>query len=58
VDVTGDAGGVNGDVCVGPNGSLDVTGSQFVTGTIYLATGDTLTKSGTGLIGPVCRTRT
>ena len=53
LDVTGDAGGVNGDVCVGPNGSLDVTGAQFVTGTIYLAPGDTLSKSGTGLIGPV-----
>ena len=53
VDVTGDAGGIHGDVCVGPSGSLDVTGSQFVTGTIYLAAGDTLTKSGTGLIGPV-----
>jgi hypothetical protein len=55
VNVTGSAGGVNGDVCVGPNGSLDVTGAQFVTGTIHLAPGDTLTKSGTGLIGPVLR---
>ncbi len=53
VDATGDGGGVNGDVCVGPNGSLDVTGAQFVTGSIYLAPGDTLTKSGTGTIGPV-----
>jgi hypothetical protein len=55
VNATGSAGGVNGDVCVGPNGSLDVTGSQFVTGTIHLAPGDPLTKSGTGLIGPVLR---
>jgi hypothetical protein len=53
VNVTGDAGGVNGDVCVGPNGSLAVTGAQSVTGKIYLASGDTLTKSGTGSIGPV-----
>jgi hypothetical protein len=52
-DVTGSAGGVNGDVCVGPSGSLDVTGSQFVNGSIYLGPGDTLTKSGTGTIGPV-----
>lgn len=55
VNVTGTAGGVNGDVCIGPNGSLDVTGAQFVTGSIHLAPGDTLTKSGTGLIGPVLR---
>lgn len=55
VDVTGPAGGIDGDVCVGPSGSLDVTGAQFVTGTIHLAPGDTLTKSGTGLIGPVLR---
>lgn len=53
VDVTGSAGGVNGDVCIGPNGGLDVTGSQYVTGSIYLGPGDTLTKSGTGSIGPV-----
>jgi hypothetical protein len=53
VDVTGSAGGVNGDVCIGPSASLDVTGAQFVTGNIYLAPGDTITKSGTGTIGPV-----
>jgi PKD repeat protein len=52
-NVTGDAGGINGDVCVGPGGSLAVTGSQFVSGTIYLAPGDPLTKGGTGTIGPV-----
>ncbi|HLK10845.1 MAG TPA: PKD domain-containing protein [Candidatus Binatia bacterium] len=53
VNVTGDAGGIGGDVCVGPGGSLAVTGAQFVTGNIYLAAGDPLTKSGTGAIGPV-----
>ena len=52
-DVTGSAGGINGDVCIGPNGGLNVTGSQFVTGTIHLAPGATLNKSGTGVIGPV-----
>jgi hypothetical protein len=55
VNVTGTAGGVNGDVCVGPSGSLDVTGAQFVTGSIHLAPGDPFTKSGTGTIGPVLR---
>jgi choice-of-anchor A domain-containing protein len=55
VNATGTAGGVNGDVCVGPSGSLDVTGAQFVTGSIHLAPGDPLTKSGTGTIGPVLR---
>src|SRR5262249_16566945 len=55
VNVTGSAGGVNGDVCVGPSGSLNVTGAQFVTGGIHLAPGDPFTKSGTGTIGPVLR---
>jgi len=53
VNLGGSAGGVYGDVCVGPSGSLAVTGAQFVTGSIHLAPGDPLTKSGTGSIGPV-----
>jgi hypothetical protein len=53
LNVSGDAGGIHGDVCVGPGGSLNVTGSQFVTGSIHLAPGVTLTKSGTGAIGPL-----
>jgi hypothetical protein len=53
LNATGDAGGIHGDVCVGPGGSLNVTGAQYVTGNIHLAPGDPLTKSGTGSIGPV-----
>lgn len=53
LNLSGDAGGIHGDVCVGPGGSLNVTGAQYVTGDIHLAPGDPLTKSGTGSIGPV-----
>src|SRR5262249_38892692 len=39
VSINGPAGGVVGDVAIGPNGSLSMSGDQFVTGTIKLAAG-------------------
>src|SRR6202008_3581089 len=55
VDLTGMPGGIDGDVCIGPNGKVSVTGSQFVAGSTLLARGATLSKSGPGSIGPVLK---
>jgi len=38
-------------VCIGPNGKLSITGGEFVTGNILLASGATFSKSGPGTIG-------
>src|SRR2546425_6597911 len=40
-------------VCIGPNGKLSITGSEFVTGEVRLAAGATLSKSGSGTVGSV-----
>src|SRR5438552_3779324 len=53
VDVTGPAGGIVGDFCIGPNGHLSITGSEFVTGEVRLAAGATFSKSGSGTVGSV-----
>ena len=55
VAVTGGPGGIDGDVCIGPNGNLSITGAQFVTGNVRLASGATLRKTGPGSIGGVLR---
>ncbi len=51
VSITGPPGGIQGDVCIGPNGKLSITGSEYVTGNIKLAPGATYSKSGSGTIG-------
>src|SRR5437762_2857609 len=53
VDVTGPPGGLVGDVCIGPNGKLSITGGEFVTGEVRLAAGATFAKSGPGTVGSV-----
>src|SRR5438445_4051650 len=55
VDVTGGPGGIDGDVCIGPNGSLAIAEAQFVTGNVRLASAATLRKTGPGSIGGVLR---
>ena len=55
VAVAGGPGGIDGDVCIGPNGNLSITGAQFVTGNVRLASGATLRKTGPGSIGGVLR---
>src|SRR2546425_7376069 len=40
-------------VCIGPNGKLSITGSEFVTGEVRLAAGATFSKSGSGTVGGV-----
>jgi hypothetical protein len=51
VDITGPPGGIDGDICIGPNGKLSITGEEFVTGDILLDMGATFSKSGSGTIG-------
>jgi choice-of-anchor A domain-containing protein len=53
VDMTGPAGGIVGDVCIGANGKLSMSGSQFVNGRVRLATGATFSHSGSTTVGGV-----
>jgi choice-of-anchor A domain-containing protein len=46
-------GGVTGDVGIGPDGKFEISGSSFVTGTLYLSPGATYKKSGPATIGNV-----
>src|SRR5439155_11323185 len=47
---TGPAGGILGDICIGPNASLAMSGDEFVTGTINLAAGAKFSNSSHGTI--------
>jgi len=53
VDITGPAGGIDGDICIADSGKLSITGSEFVTGNIRLSAGATFSKSGSGTVGGV-----
>src|SRR5207249_1972517 len=53
VDITGPAGGIDGDICIADSGKLSITGSQFVSGDIRLAAGATFMSSSSGSIGQV-----
>src|SRR5258706_4336147 len=53
VSIAGQAGGILGDVCIGPGGSLAITGSEFVTGNVDLSPGAKFQKSGSGTVGSV-----
>jgi hypothetical protein len=53
VDINGPAGGIEGDVCIGPKGKLSISGEQFVAGRIRLAPGAKFDKSGKGQTGAV-----
>jgi hypothetical protein len=48
VSVTGPAGGILGDVCIAPNGSLSMSGDEYVTGTIKLGPGAKFSNSSHG----------
>src|SRR5207237_5596316 len=50
VAITGPAGGILGDICIGPNASLAMSGDEFVTGTINLAAGAKLSNSSHGTV--------
>jgi choice-of-anchor A domain-containing protein len=46
-------GGVSGDVAVGPKGAFAISGPSFVTGTLFLTSGDTFSRSGSAVIGKI-----
>ena len=50
VSITGPAGGILGDICIGPNASLAMSGDEFVTGTINLAAGAKFSNSSHGTV--------
>ena len=45
VSITGPAGGVVGDICVAPNGTLSMSGDQYVTGEVHLGPGAKFSNS-------------
>jgi hypothetical protein len=51
VDMTGPPGGVFGDVAIAAGGKLSMTGSQFITGTVFLGPGATFSNSTHGSPG-------
>jgi len=61
VDITGplggpispSGGGIVGDVCIGPNSKLSITGSEAINGDILLASGATFHHSNSGHLGNV-----
>jgi hypothetical protein len=53
VSITGPAGGIFGDICIGPNSSLSMSGDEYVTGLIKLAPGVTFSNSSHGTVNVV-----
>jgi uncharacterized repeat protein (TIGR01451 family) len=53
VDMTGPAGGIQGNVCIGANGQLTMSGSQFVNGSLLLGPGATFSNSGSTTVGSI-----
>jgi len=45
VSITGPAGGILGDICMAPNSSLSMSGSNYVTGTVKLGPGAKISNS-------------
>ena len=50
VSITGPAGGILGDICIAPGGSLAMSGDQFVTGTVKLGAGARFANSSHGTV--------
>jgi hypothetical protein len=48
VDITGPAGGLVGDLCIGPNGKLSMSGDEYIDGAVRLAAGATFSNSSHG----------
>lgn len=53
VSITGPPGGIIGNISIAANGKLSLTGSEYVTGTIYLGPGATFSDSSSGGVGGV-----
>lgn len=50
VSITGPAGGILGDICIAPGGSLAMSGDEFVTGTVNLGAGAKFSNSSHGTV--------
>jgi len=50
VSITGPAGGIFGDVCIAPGGSLSMSGDEYVTGNINLGDGAKFSNSSHGTV--------
>src|SRR6266516_1758279 len=53
VSITGPAGGILGDICIAPNGSLSMSGDEFITGTVNLGPGAKFSNSSHGTVNVV-----
>jgi hypothetical protein len=53
VSITGPAGGLLGNICIAPHGTLSMSGSEFITGTVELGLGATFNNSSSGVVGGV-----
>lgn len=53
VSITGPPGGIIGNISVAPKGKLSLTGSEYVTGTIFLGPGATFSDSSSGGVGAI-----
>lgn len=53
VSITGPPGGIIGNISIAANGKLSLTGSEYVTGTIFLGPGATFSDSSSGGVGGV-----
>ena len=45
VSITGPAGGILGDICIAPGGKLDMSGDEYITGTVHLGAGAVFSNS-------------
>jgi choice-of-anchor A domain-containing protein len=53
VSITGPAGGILGDICIAPGGSLSMSGDNYVTGDINLGAGAKFSNSSHGTVNVV-----
>ena len=53
VSITGPAGGILGDISIAPGGKLQMSGSEYITGTVRLGAGATFQNSSSGTVGGV-----
>jgi hypothetical protein len=53
VSITGPPGGIIGNISIASNGKLSLTGSEYVTGTIFLGPGAKFSDSSSGGVGAV-----
>jgi choice-of-anchor A domain-containing protein len=53
VSITGPPGGILGDIAIAPGGTLEMSGTEFITGTVKLGAGAKFQNSSSGVVGGV-----